>query len=95
MTGSPLRPQKPIYTTNPFGAMMAEAEGAEFQRKAVLAFFTMLLVAGIAIYWAWGVMYDTWYPFTRGNIGIYTIYVPLIVFGAIGILLYRKKPQSA
>ncbi len=75
--------------------MMAEAEGAEFQRKAMLAFFTMLLVAGIAIYWAWGVMYDTWYPFNRGNIGIYTIYVPLIVFGAIGILLYRKKPQSA
>lgn len=75
--------------------MMAEAEGAEFQRKATLAFFTILLVAGIAIYWAWGVMYDTWYPFNRGNIGIYTIYVPLIVFGAIGILLYRKKPQSA
>ena len=75
--------------------MMAEAEGAEFQRKATLVFFTILLAAGIAIYWAWGVMYDTWYPFTRGNIGIYTIYVPLIVFGAIGILLYRKKPQSA
>ncbi len=75
--------------------MMAEAEGAEFQRKATLGFFTILLVAGIAIYWAWGIMYGTWYPFDRGNIGIYTIYVPLIVFGLLGILLYRKKPQSA
>jgi len=73
--------------------MMAEGEWAEFQRKAILAFYTFLLMAGIAIYWIWGLMYDTWYPFTRGNIGIYTIYIPLIAFGIIGIILYaRKKP---
>jgi len=76
--------------------MMAEAEGAEFQRKVVLAFYTFLLVAGISIYWIWGLIYNTWYPFTRGNIGIYSIYVPLVAFGIIGILLYRKrKPTSA
>lgn len=80
---------------NPLGALMADAEGAEFQRKVILAFYSLLLIAGILIYWAWGLMYDTWYPFTRGNIGIYVIYIPLIAFGIIGILLYRKKPASA
>ncbi|MGQ9587836.1 MAG: hypothetical protein ACUVT7_05600 [Thermoplasmata archaeon] len=74
---------------------MAEGEGAEFQRKAILAFYVLFLIAGIAIYWVWGLMFDTWYPFTRGNIGIFTVYVPLIAFGVIGVLLYgRKKPAK-
>lgn len=74
---------------------MADGEGSEWQRKVIMAFWALLLVAGIAIYWIWGVLYDTWNPFTRGNIGIYTIYVPLIAFGVIGLLLYRKKPSAA
>jgi hypothetical protein len=78
---------------NPLGAMMAESEG--FQRKIVLAFYTILLVAGVALYWAWGAIYDTWSPFTRGNIGIYTIYIILIFFGFFGILLNWKKPSSS
>jgi multidrug resistance efflux pump len=73
---------------------MADGEGAEFQRKVILAFYTLLLIAGILIYWGWGLMYNTWYPFTRGNIGVYVIYIPLIAFGIIGILLYRKKKPS-
>ena len=47
------------------------------------------------MYWFWGLTYNTWNPFTRGNIGIYTIYTPLIAFGLIGMLLYRKRPASA
>lgn len=74
---------------------MADGEGSEWQRKVIMAFWALLLIAGIAIYWIWGVLYDTWNPFTRGNIGIYTIYVPLIAFGVIGLLLYRKKPSAA
>jgi len=87
--------QKPIYTATTFDGPMAEAEGSEFQRKATFAFFVVLLVAGILIYWIWGLLYDTWNPFTRGNIGIYTIYTPLILFGLIGVLIYRKKRPSA
>ncbi len=71
---------------------MAEPEGTEFHRKMTFSFFAVLFIAGLVIYWAWGVLYDTWYPFDRGNIGIYTVYVPLIAFGVIGMLLYRKKP---
>lgn len=75
---------------------MAEANVAEFQRKVVLSFYVLLLIAGLAVYWTWGVLYDTWYPFTQGNIGVFTIYVPLIAFGILGILLHsRKKASSA
>lgn len=74
---------------------MAEPEGTETGRKIALVISTLLLVAGIALYWVWGIMFDTWYPFNRGNIGIYSIYLPLIAFGIIGILLYRKKPAPS
>ncbi|UCE45390.1 MAG: hypothetical protein JSU93_00385 [Methanobacteriota archaeon] len=74
--------------------MMADGEGAEFQRKAAFAFSVALLALGIIVYWGWALAYDTWYPFDRGNIGIYTIYAPLICFGVIGILLFRKKRPS-
>jgi uncharacterized RDD family membrane protein YckC len=74
---------------------MADEDGSEWQRKVVITFFALLLIAGIAVFWIWGILYDTWYPFNRGNIGIYTIYVPLIAFGVIGLLLYRKKPAAA
>lgn len=77
------------------GALMADSDTAEFQRKAILGFFALLLIAGIVLYWAWGLWYDTWNPFNRGDIGIYTVYVPLMAFGIIGILLYRKKPVKA
>jgi hypothetical protein len=74
---------------------MAEPEGADVGRKLALTVSTILLIAGIALYWAWGLMYDTWYPFTKGNIGIFSIYAPLMAFGLIGIMLYWKKPTSA
>ena len=74
---------------------MAEVEGSELQRKMTFFFFMVLLISGVLLYWFWGLAYDTWSPFTRGNIGIYTIYTPLIAFGIIGMLLYRKKPSSA
>lgn len=69
-------------------------EGAEFQRRLAFMFSAVLLGLGVVIYWFWGLVYDTWYPFTRGNIGIYTIYMPLVAFGIIGMLLYRKKGAS-
>jgi len=70
---------------------MAEPEGAEFQRKAAFAFYTFLLAGGIALYWIWALLYDTWYPFTKGNIAIYVVYAPMIAFGIIGLILYKKK----
>jgi len=73
---------------------MADGEGSEFQRKAIMTFWALLLIAGIAIFWIWGIVYDIWYPFAKEDIGIYTIYVPLILLGILGLLLYRKKPSD-
>jgi len=70
---------------------MADADVEEFQRKIVLSFFALLLIAGICVFWIWGIVYDIWYPFSHEDIGIYTIYVPLIAFGIFGMLLYKKK----
>jgi len=74
---------------------MAEPEGAETGRTIALVFSILLLAAGVALYWVWGIMFDTWYPFNQGNIGIYSIYLPMIAFGIIGILLYRRKPAPS
>lgn len=74
---------------------MADADASEWQRKVIRSFFALLLIAGVAIFWIWGVLYDIWNPFSRDNIGIYTVYVPLIAFGVIGLLLYRKRPAAA
>ena len=87
--------RKAIYIANSLAAMMAEGEGEEFGRKAAFVFSVALLALGILVYWGWALMYDTWYPFDRGNIGIYTIYMPLIAFGTIGILLFRKKRPTS
>ncbi len=73
---------------------MAEADVSEFQRKATMTFYTLLLVGGIALYWIWGMLYGTWYPFTKGNIAIYVVCMPMVAFGLIGILLYRKAPKK-
>lgn len=73
---------------------MADAEGSEFGRKVTFFFFMALLIGGVALYWYWGLTFDTWNPLTRGNIGIYTIYTPMIAFGLIGMLLYRKKAPA-
>ncbi len=75
---------------------MAEPEGSEVNRKLGLLISAILLIAGIGLYWVWGIMFGTWYPFTQGNIGVYSIYVALIGFGVVGILLFRKKsvPQG-
>lgn len=74
---------------------MAEPEGTELQRKMTFAFYTALLVGGILLFWVWGVLYNIWYPFTKGNIAIYVVYMPMIAFGIIGMLLYRKKSPQA
>jgi len=74
---------------------MVETEGAEFQSKATFAFYMLLFIGGVALYWIWGMLYGIWYPFSSGNIAIYVLYAPMIAFGVIGMLLYRKKKTPA
>ncbi len=65
-------------------------EGSDFPRKAKIAISIILIVAGIAMYWAWGLIYGSWNIFEKEFIGVYTVVVVLIVFGVLGLLLSRK-----
>jgi UPF0716 family protein affecting phage T7 exclusion len=68
-------------------------EGSEFPRKAMIAVSILLIIAGFAMYWAWGLVYGSWNILEKEFIGVYTIVVVLIVFGVLGLLLTRRQKQ--
>jgi predicted Co/Zn/Cd cation transporter (cation efflux family) len=68
-------------------------EGSDFPRKAKLAISVLLIIAGFAMYWAWGLIYGSWNILEKEFIGVYSIVVVLIVFGILGLLLSRKQKQ--
>ncbi|MCJ7517249.1 MAG: hypothetical protein MUO18_04710 [Methanomassiliicoccales archaeon] len=68
-------------------------EGSDFPRKAKLAISVLLIIAGFAMYWAWGLIYGSWNILEKEFIGVYSIVVVLIVFGVLGLLLSRKQKQ--
>ncbi len=53
------------------------------------AFYLMLLVAGVILYVSWASNYNAWL-----DIGLYTIVILMVGFGAIGYLLYRIAPHG-
>ncbi|MEM2839543.1 MAG: hypothetical protein QXE18_05585 [Thermoplasmata archaeon] len=70
---------------------MPEQEPSELSRKAWFAFSILLIMAGIAFYWGWGIMFNTWNFFVVENIGAYVITFLLLGFGIIGAILNRKR----
>jgi UPF0716 family protein affecting phage T7 exclusion len=66
-------------------------EGSDFPRKAKMVISILLIVAGFAMYWAWGLIYGSWNILEKEFIGVYSIVVVLIVFGVLGLLLSRKQ----
>jgi hypothetical protein len=70
-------------------------EGSDFPNKAKMAISVLLIVAGFAMYWAWGLIYGSWNIFEKEFIGVYTIVVVLIVFGVLGLLLSYKWRQES
>lgn len=46
----------------------------------------MMLIAGIIFYLFWSLHYDAW-----TDIGVYTVTIPLVVFGVLGLLLCIQK----
>lgn len=70
---------------------MPGQESSELSRKFWFAFSILLIIAGIAFYWGWGIMFNTWNPFVVENIGAYVITFLLLGFGIIGALLNKGK----
>lgn len=73
---------------------MPEEPMSETQRKFWFYFSALTIIAGIAFYWVWGLMFGTWNLFATENLGAYSITVLLIAFGIVGVLL-TKKPETA
>lgn len=68
-------------------------EGSDFPRKAKIAISVLLIIAGFAMYWTWGLIYGSWNILEKEFIGVYSIVVVLIIFGVLGLLLSRKQKQ--
>jgi len=69
---------------------MPDTEESPFPRKVAFAFYALLLIFGITFYLGWSVYFGTWNLFTNENIGVYAVTIILVLFGATGMLLYRK-----
>jgi hypothetical protein len=70
-------------------------EGSDFPKKAKMAISVLLIIAGFAMYWAWGLIYGSWNIFEKEFIGVYTIVVVLIIFGVLGLLLSFTRRQES
>ncbi len=59
--------------------------------KSVIFYaYAFLLSIGVALYVAWGILYNAWNLFAPENLGIYALVVVMVVFGGVGMLLYRS-----
>jgi lipopolysaccharide export LptBFGC system permease protein LptF len=67
---------------------MAESN---FPNKAIMALSILLIIGGVALYFGWGIAYGSWNMFNRNFIPIYTLVVPMVLFGLLGIYLVRQK----
>lgn len=69
------------------------AEG-ELSRRLKMIGSALMLVIGISFYWGYGLAYGEWNIFSPGNDGVYSIVVFFVGIGAIGMLLFRKRPAG-
>lgn len=58
------------------------------RNTVIFYLYGMLLSLGVALYVAWGILYNAWNLFAGENLGIYALVVIMVVFGAAGMLLY-------
>ena len=61
-------------------------EEVELPKRIKLIFSFLVLIAGLALYIYWAASYDAWL-----DIGLYSISVPIIGFGLVGIFLFTRK----
>ncbi|MDH7509148.1 MAG: hypothetical protein QHH00_07095 [Methanomassiliicoccales archaeon] len=66
---------------------MAESQ---FPRKLKIVLSLILIIAGFAMYWAWGLLYGSWNIFQKEFIGVYSIVIVLFGFGILGLILSLK-----
>jgi len=65
-------------------------ESAEMPRKILFAFSILLIMAGLIMYFVWGILYNSWNILLVENMGVYAVTIILICFGIVGVFLYSK-----
>ncbi len=65
-------------------------ESAEMPRKILFAFSILLIMAGLIMYFVWGILYNSWNILLVENMGVYAVTIILICFGIVGAFLYSK-----
>ena len=58
----------------------------EMPRMYKLLFSFLVFIAGLGLYLYWAASYNAWL-----DIGLYSISVPIIGFGLVGIFLFTRK----
>ena len=58
--------------------------------RTLLWYGSLTLIAlGLIIYLSWSILYDAW-----TDVGVYSISIPLILFGVFGALLSRYSGEN-
>jgi hypothetical protein len=65
-------------------------ESSETPRKILFAFSILLIMAGLIMYFVWGILYNSWNILLVENMGVYAVTIILICFGIVGAFLYSK-----
>ncbi len=65
-------------------------ESAETLRKILFASSILLIMAGLIMYFVWGILYNSWNILLVENMGVYAVTIILICFGIVGAFLYSK-----
>ncbi len=69
-----------------------QAEPPLFKNLAFYA-YSLVLAAGVAMYLAWGLRYNSWNILEPQNMGVYSIVVLLVGFGLVGMLIYSNRSR--
>jgi hypothetical protein len=62
-----------------------------FPKKVEMGISVLLLISGIALYFAWAIWYNAWNLFDPLYIGLYSLVIVMVLFGIFGILLTRVR----
>jgi len=64
---------------------------ADFPRKAKMWFSLLLIIAGLAMYWSWGLLYGAWNPLAQDYLGVWAIVSVLVGSGVLGLLIIKYE----
>ncbi|HIJ00040.1 MAG: hypothetical protein PWQ88_800 [Candidatus Methanomethylophilaceae archaeon] len=59
------------------------------------AICVLLIIAGLALYLYWGIMYGAWYFLAVEYVGLYGLMLAFIGIGVVGLLILRWETEDA